>query len=70
MLIENPEAHIHPYGISKLAELICIAAEAGIQIIIESHSDHIINGILVQSKRFETSKGEKGINKENLKIIH
>lgn len=70
LLIENPEAHIHPYGISKLAELICIAAEAGIQIIIESHSDHIINGILVQSKRFETSKGEKGINKENLKIYY
>lgn len=70
ILIENPEAHIHPYGISKLAELICIASEAGIQIVIETHSDHIINGILVQSKRFETSKGERGINKDNLKIYY
>ncbi|AXB55215.1 AAA family ATPase [Flavobacterium fluviale] len=70
LLIENPEAHIHPYGISKLSELICIAAQAGIQIIVETHSDHIINGILVQSKKFETSKGEKGINKENLKIYY
>lgn len=70
LLVENPEAHIHPYGISKLAELICIAAEAGVQIIVETHSDHIINGILVQSKKFETSKGEKGINKENIKIYY
>ncbi len=64
ILIENPEAHIHPNGQAKLAELICIAAQAGIQIIVETHSDHIINGILVQSKRFETDK--KGIDKENV----
>lgn len=70
LLIENPEAHIHPYGISKLSELICLAAQAGVQIIVETHSDHIINGVLVQSKKFETSKGEKGIQKENLKIYY
>ena len=70
LLIENPEAHIHPYGISKLTELICSAAEAGIQIIIETHSDHVINGILVQSKNFEDSNKEKGISKENLKIYY
>jgi predicted ATPase len=70
ILIENPEAHIHPYGISKLSELICLAAEAGVQIIVETHSDHIINGILVQSKKFEKSNGEKGISKENLKIYY
>ncbi len=28
-------------------ELICKAAHAGVQIIIETHSDHIINGTLV-----------------------
>ena len=53
IIIENPEAHLHPSGIAKLTELICLAAQAGIQIIIETHSDHIINGILVQSKKFE-----------------
>nr|WP_295930644.1 DUF3696 domain-containing protein [uncultured Dyadobacter sp.] len=66
LLIENPEAHLHPYGQSKIAELICLAAQLGIQIIIETHSDHIINGILVQSKRFEKEK--KGIDRELLKI--
>jgi len=70
LLVENPEAHIHPYGISKLTELICLAAQAGIQIIVETHSDHVINGILVQNKKFTQSKEEKGIDRQNVKIYH
>jgi predicted ATPase len=49
--IENPESHLHPHGQAKLVELICLAAKAGIQLIIETHSDHIINGICVATKR-------------------
>ncbi|GAB6010869.1 AAA family ATPase [Viscerimonas tarda] len=45
LLIENPEAHLHPRGQSKLAELITLAAQSGVQIILETHSDHIFNGI-------------------------
>ena len=47
ILIENPEAHLHPKGQAVLMELISKAVAQGIQIIIESHSDHIINGSLV-----------------------
>lgn len=61
LLIENPEAHLHPYGQAKLTELMCLAAQAGIQIIIETHSDHIINGALVACK-------QEKINKENIGI--
>lgn len=68
LFIENPEAHLHPNGISKLIELICLASQAGIQIILETHSDHIINGILVQSKIFEDSHGSLGIDKENISL--
>ena len=50
ILIENPEAHIHPAGQAKMMQLLTLAAEHGIQIIIETHSDHIINGLLVASK--------------------
>lgn len=69
LLIENPEAHIHPAGISKLSELICLASQHGIQIILETHSDHIVNGILVQCKKFE-SDDTQGINRENLKMYY
>lgn len=43
--IENPEAHLHPRGQSRLGELIARAAANGVQIIFESHSDHVLNGI-------------------------
>ena len=45
LLIENPEAHLHPNGQSKLAELIALTAQRGVQVIIETHSDHIFNGV-------------------------
>lgn len=61
IIIENPEAHLHPHAQAKLTELMCLAAQAGIQIIIETHSDHIINGTLVACKKEQ-------IEKENVKI--
>lgn len=69
LFIENPEAHLHPNGIAKLTELICKAAQAGIQIVIETHSDHVINGILVQCKKFEENK-TFGIDKQNISLFH
>ncbi len=51
IIIENPEAHIHPTAQATLMELICKAAEAGVQFIIETHSDHIVNGALVATKK-------------------
>lgn len=50
VLLENPESHLHPRGQAKIAELIARAAASGTQIICESHSDHIINGIRVAVK--------------------
>lgn len=47
ILIENPEAHLHPKGQAVLMELVSKAVAHGVQIIVESHSDHIINGSLV-----------------------
>ncbi|EGD2938801.1 MULTISPECIES: AAA family ATPase [Enterobacterales] len=58
LLIENPEAHIHPRGQSKLGQLIAFAAEAGIQLLVETHSEHIINGarIAVRKKILQHDK--------------
>lgn len=47
ILIENPEAHIHPKAQAELMKLVMRAVKAGIQIIMETHSDHIMNGALV-----------------------
>lgn len=50
LLIENPESHLHPNGQTWMAELIARAAANGAQILCESHSDHLINGVRVAVK--------------------
>ena len=46
-LIENPESHLHPRGQTKLAELAARAAKAGVQMFVETHSDHFMDGIRI-----------------------
>lgn len=51
LLLENPEAHLHPQGQAALGTLLARCAADGVQIIVETHSDHILNGIRVAVKR-------------------
>lgn len=57
ILVENPEAHLHPRGQTAMANLTCAAAAAGGQIIVETHSDHVLNGVrlAVKSRLIEAS---------------
>ena len=50
IIIENPEAHLHPSAQSKIGKLLALAAQNGVQVIIETHSDHVLNGIRVMIK--------------------
>ena len=44
-IVENPEAHLHPKGQSKIGEFLALLALSGVQVLIETHSEHIINGV-------------------------
>ena len=46
-LIENPEAHLHPRGQTHLAKLCVRAALAGVQMVVETHSDHFMDGVRI-----------------------
>ncbi len=45
LLIENPEVHLHPAGQARMGTFLSKIAAAGIQVVIETHSDHVLNGI-------------------------
>ena len=47
LIIENPEAHLHPAGQSIIGKLCAIAAHNGVQLFMETHSDHFLNGVRV-----------------------
>lgn len=51
VLLENPEAHLHPRGQTKMAELAAAAAAHGAQLVVETHSDHVLGGVRLAVKR-------------------
>ncbi|ETX04888.1 MAG: hypothetical protein ETSY2_26250, partial [Candidatus Entotheonella gemina] len=51
VILENPEAHLHPRGQTRVAELAARAAASGIQVILETHSDHILDGIRIAVRK-------------------
>jgi predicted ATPase len=61
IIIENPEIHLHPQAQSLMTDFFVFIANAGIQLIIETHSDHIFNGVRVQIFR-------KNIKKEDVNV--
>ena len=50
VLIENPEAHLHPRGQVDLSELVAKAVKSGAQVIVETHSDHFFDGVRIYVK--------------------
>lgn len=59
VMIENPEAHLHPRGQTEIAKLIAKCVEAGAQVIVETHSDHIFDGIRIYAKESQTNFHEQ-----------
>ena len=45
LLIENPEVHLHPAAQVQMGQFLAKVAHSGIQVILETHSDHILNGV-------------------------
>ena len=73
--MENPEAHLHAKAQSNMGYFLARMAAAGVRVIIETHSEHVVNGIrrmIVEGKTemshedmtiyfFQNKQGIKGI---------
>lgn len=53
LIIDSPEAHLHPAAQTAVAKFLAWVASSGVQVIVETHSDHIIDGFRLATVREE-----------------
>ena len=63
LLVENPEAHLHPAGQSMIGGFLARVAADGVQVFLETHSDHVLNGI-----RLAVADGRAALASEQVAI--
>lgn len=62
IIVENPEAHLYPGAQSRLVEwMILMSNQNNLQIILETHSDHIINGLRIAVKKGNLNRKDVSI---------
>ncbi|MBX2923040.1 MAG: DUF3696 domain-containing protein [Chitinophagaceae bacterium] len=61
LIVENPEAHLHPYAQSILAKFLGLVSAAGVQVLVETHSEHILNGFRITVKDSIVSSEETNV---------
>ena len=67
VILEHPDIHLHPRAQSDLADLLIDVASAGeIQILVESHSEHLLARI--QRRIAESSRGDGGLKPEDVRL--
>lgn len=45
LVVENPEVHLHAKAQSNLGYFLSVIAAAGVRVVLETHSEHIIDGV-------------------------
>lgn len=62
LVIENPEAHLHPAAQSRMASVMMeYARKKNLQLFLETHSDHVVNGLRIAVKNGKIECGEVNI---------
>jgi len=64
-LIQQPEVHLHPSAQAALGSFFCQAAATGKQLLIETHSDHLIDRI-----RMEVRDGTAGLEPNDVSLLY
>ena len=64
-LLQQPEAHLHPSAEAALGSLLCKSAAAGAQLVVETHSDHLIDRI-----RMDTRDGDAELSLVDVSLLY
>ena len=65
-LLQQPEVHLHPSAQAALGSLLCTIAAGGLtQLVIETHSDHLLDRV-----RMDVRDGRKGLSPEDVSILY
>ena len=64
-LLQQPEVHLHPQAQAALGTLFCQTAAAGRQLVIETHSDYIIDRV-----RMDVRDGTTDLKPEDVSILY
>ncbi len=64
-LLQQPEVHLHPQAQAALGTLFCEVAASNRQVIIETHSDYIIDRV-----RMDVRDGTTGLRPEDVSILY
>ena len=64
-LLQQPEVHLHPSAQAALGSLFCHVASSGRQLVVETHSDHLMNRV-----RMDVRDGTSPLSPDNVSILY
>ena len=56
LIVEQPELHLHPAMQQKMADFLLIFVRSGYQILVETHSEHLVNRLRTQVAADDTNQ--------------
>mgnify|MGYP006425896813 CR=1 FL=1 len=62
LIVENPEAHLHPSAQAEIGAFLATVAQGGAQVLLETHSDHVLNGIRLAIKKGKLQPNETRVH--------
>ncbi len=62
LVIDSPEAHLHPHGQSRIGAFLAMIAASGVQVVLETHSDHVLNGVRLAIKEGTLAPGQAAVH--------
>ncbi|MER8988674.1 DUF3696 domain-containing protein [Mesorhizobium sp. M0843] len=61
VIVDSPEAHLHPRAQSELGKIVARFAAAGVRVLVETHSDHFLNGVRIATRSGTVSPQDTSI---------